>query len=972
MDRITPAGFSVGLGTIALLMVLAPASVGTGWDPASVTVSVPSYSYNSGQYVNFTVTGRDYGGAGNIQSVDVAVTDGYGLRYQRWDGVPIGTDTGKNFTWRIPYDLPTGSYYARAYSPGGNLSLDYDSFYVYHTSPVSISTNDYSYDQGETMRVSISSTDPQITSVALALNDSKGKKYPVGNGITVTTGRTTVFNWTVPRSVPAGSYRIEVYGEGDMALLDSDSIYIYKLSVYLSADTEPGKYSSTFYVPGETLQIVIRATVNYYGQPDANDNLTVTLTSKGAVVQNWSRLRTDSGGYINVSWTIPSTATDGIYNITITEDDGTVRVPDTVRIQMYMILLTPERGSFVHGESATVFYTVKSVRDGTLAPPAQGYWRLADSTGATRDSGSFTNPSGALTGRLPASTGGGTAYYYLSVWYNDTAAQRSTFEDTSIRAGALRLSIGTDSTVYQPGGLVIVTFSTYAGSGTGFIPGADLQNIRVSSKRPGADWSPRSEYGFSGISTGATGTAQVVMGLSTALDDLTDFRVEATAAKAGNSDTSSASFTVRKSSAISVVLSTDRSAYVSGETVHITVATYAPNTTGELTYIFTVAGGGYYSPLVLRMESTTSPSLDYSIPKDYQGDLTLTVSVYGPNGGVGQAYLRVPVSYGSIVVNADSRTYGANQTVKFAYSYRSVQYADAALYFRIKDSGGSIVSEGALPAGGSGRFSFRVPPAASSRYDVSVFASKDGRLVTGETLTLNRMESYTVTISMDKDTYAPGDGVRIHYKVTRSPGAPALVGPIEVAYGVADSNRFGRMMTNRLEGDLTYTLPRNLPEGTALIQVTVQDITGNTGQGTAYGSVLVTRAPLGLKFTTTDWLILMVAVVAVAVGVIGIAAARRASRGRQSPQRTEPAQPMVYQAPPAPKPLVQMPPPPAPQAPPAQQYTPQYGAPPPPPVPRAVTGRVVVCPACSGQIDIESAPPGTTVRCPVCGSGMVV
>jgi len=933
-------GTVFGLAALALVavMLVSPPAQAAGWDASSMSVGLDEYYVSSGDTLTITVSGSEYDGneSNNLQAFDLRITTYSGTVITEWPGQDIGTLSEVVIDYTIPHSVASGTYYARIFEPGEDSYLDSASFYLTRVASVALDLDEYSYYQGDTMMITARLNNGSITQLVLVINSSTGAKTAIAAAFPVSMGN-NYCNWTVPRSLKEGTYEVEAYLPGGTEPEATATAYIQRHYVSHYAYLSSGKYSYSYYAPGETVSIRL------VGEELAN--YTVNVSMGTAVMRSWTYVQLDAGGETNLSLLIPLIAADGTYNLTMIAEDGTEYVVDTLTVKMYLIDLYPERDAFLDGETFTVFYTVRNLMDGALATPASGTWQLYENNRNVRDSGTFGAPSGSFQVHLP--TTGGHPDYVLRVWYNDTAASRSTSDSASISTEALVFSLDVEESYYQPGSVAVFTMSTTVGSGSYAppAPGVPITMFKVFTRRSGSEWAQNTAYAATPGSTDALGRAQVVLVIQPSTEDATEFRVDATAAWGSESRNDSAYFNVRKSSDISATVRLDRTAYTAGQLMRAAVVTYAPNVTGQLTYTYRIMSGSYYSARGRVFLVMTSPNanLDWPIPQDLEGTVYISVLVSGPNGASGSTSTSVEVYFGSMTVNASPVNYRANTTVRISYSYSSKDAETPQLFCRITDADGIVVLERQLPGGRSGAFNFKVPAAASDEYEVEVFAYRNGKVMATQTLTIEHERYYTLELKVDKDTVAPGEKVRINYRVVRHGNAPAIGEPATISYGdIGFQNEF---QTNTMEGSFEYKVPEGATEGPYTIHVAWSPSGESMG---AYSSatVMATKAPLGLAMSRSDALLLSLAMIALVVAVIGVFMVRRVSKA----MRAQGAPP--YQAPPPTQPPLEYAPPPMPPAPP--QPAPQPFYPPPQAPPQASS------PAPAPQPAYQPPPPPAT------------
>jgi len=924
-----------GFGLAALVLVLLgafsqPANA-AGWDATSMSVALDGSYYSSGDTMTITVQGVDFDGneSNNLQTFDLRITTYAGTVITAWNGQAIGTLSEANIHYLIPQSVASGTYYARVYRPGDQSYIDSSSFYLTRVASVQLNLDDYSYFQGDRMMIVVTIANDSVAQLSLVINSSTGAKTTITGAFAVVMGE-NFHNWTVPRSLKAGTYHVEAYLPGGTAPEASEQTSIRRPYTYHTATLSPGKYSYSLYAPGETV------TIRLVGEDLAN--YTVNVSKGTTLMKSWTMVQLDAGGQANLSLLIPATAGDGTYNVTMIAEDGTEFVVEYLTVQMYLIDLYPERAAFLSGETFNVYYTVRNLMDGALAAPASGAWQLYEGSRNVRDSGTFATPSGSFEVHLPAAAN--YPDYVLRVWYNDTTASRSTVASADISTGPLGFSLDVDESLYRPGSVAVFSLQTTVGSSyyDTPAPGVPITMFKVFSKKSGGEWAQNTAYSASPGSTDAMGRGRVVLIIQQSTEDMTEFRVDATAAKGSESRNESVYFTVRKSSDISATIRLDRTAYTAGQLMRINVATYAPNVTGALTYTYRIMSGSYYSASGRVFLVKTSPNafLDWTIPGDLESTVYISVTISGPNGASGATSTDVEVFFGSMTVNASPGTYRANITVRITYSYTSGDPETPQLFCQITDADGNLVKEMQLTGGRSGGFNFKVPAAASGHYDVKVFAYRSGKIMASQTFTIDHEPFYTLTLSVDRDTVAPGEKVKLTYKVVRHGNAPAVGEPATIKYGNLDfQNEF---QTTKMEGSFEYKVPDGATEGPLTIYVSwVPEGSGAGAYSTA--TILATKAPGGFATSRSDALFGTVAVISLVVALIAVMMARRLARAMkaqgamtQAPPAQPPQQPYyppqpatqpAYQPPPQPasQPAYQPPPQPAPQ--PAYQPPPQ-------------------------------------------------
>jgi hypothetical protein len=392
---------------------------------------------------------------------------------------------------------------------------------------------------------------------------------------------------------------------------------------------------------------------------------------------------------------------------------------------------------------------------------------------------------------------------------------------------------------------------------------------------------------------------------------------------------------VRDAAALTLELQFDRNEYQAGDVVTVT-ALPAGQGTATLTYIFQVRDttSDFCTPAfpdgpLLGTSTQASATFTYTIGQNFNGNICFRVTVDDGQGNQVTSAREFNVVFGWLLVNADRREYSAGDAITVTWELVSnrIDRAQATYFYEVRDSNFNLVTSGTAVS----NFRFDVPAAPSSWYTFTVTATEAGRSVSGS-LTLNELSGFFLTITFDRSSYAPGDTMRVHYRISSRSTASILPNTFYLTYGLLNGPS-RTTATGNEEGDLSYVVPQGIDEGDELFAISE----ANTGTQTI--EVISVRGGLSLWFGTVGdvpwivvlillWLVIMTLLIWRA-GVLG---------------RTTPRPPAAAPAPSPSQPVY---------APPGSPMT-------------------VTCRSCGSPIEITTSKRPIEVMCPKCGNTEMV
>jgi len=269
---------------------------------------------------------------------------------------------------------------------------------------------------------------------------------------------------------------------------------------------------------------------------------------------------------------------------------------------------------------------------------------------------------------------------------------------------------------------------------------------------------------------------------------------------------------------MAVRLTTDRTSYYSGESAVLTVASQPPpghSQPSTFLYSVTSSGGG-----ALARELNSRGTYTFHIPSNYQGTLTFRADVSNLEGDYGWDSVQRTVSFGVLIVNVDPSQYNPNDmlTVRFELKSTVMTGPTTSFYYMASDAA-RVVKQGPVNTGGvlQGSFQFTVPSAPATTYTFTIFASGGGHIVSGY-MTATLIQGFMLSISLDKESYLPGDTMVVAYSIVPIDPAAPLPRLFLFVYRVIGLP-FTDWQTSEASGVLDYAIPQDTTEGNAVFEV---------------------------------------------------------------------------------------------------------------------------------------------------------
>jgi hypothetical protein len=343
-------------------------------------------------------------------------------------------------------------------------------------------------------------------------------------------------------------------------------------------------------------------------------------------------------------------------------------------IRTWTMSLETGRTRYLPGDTVTILWSVNLIRDGTLAAPGDGQLWVNDWPNGNAlispNPHTFTESSGQfsflLLGTIPTNR-----QILAQAWFNDTRsnAERFVFTTAVAAIDGLRMIVNVAAASYEPAGIVTVDISAKV---TDFAPNpgnpgaANVEvDIAVTDQSTGQ---VVPGYGALNLLTDSHGNLRHVFQLNGTIPDGTSFLVRADGV-ANNAVTAFATdtFVVNSRAGMTIVLSFDKSQYLSGDSVTMTVS--VSGSSGPFTYIYEARdaspGGG-----LLERKTLTTNRYTYAIPTTFDGSILFSATVDDGQGNRRFDSRAFTVVIGLLAVNLDRTEYSelGGETITASYS----------------------------------------------------------------------------------------------------------------------------------------------------------------------------------------------------------------------------------------------------------------------------------------------------------------
>jgi hypothetical protein len=626
------------------------------------------------------------------------------------------------------------------------------------------------------------------------------------------------------------------------------------------------------------------------------------------------------------------------------------------RIQMYKIMAETDSRGYIPGDEVTVFYSVISIKDGSLITEEAfsglsfderewGVWSFDGETHKVNQD--LDESSGSFSFKI-ANAGSAVDPYSIGIFINATFGDERKSEywlganPGSFAVSDLALNVFADRAVYQIDSVVIVTVQTSVLGVWPPVPEPDVSVEILIMEDIGTDATEIDGYGGT-FKSDASG--MVVYAFSVLAGDFEEdktYTVRANVEKWLKEDTMDDTFDVEAGGrAISVNMAFDKEVYTTGDTVVLTIGAAVPaggNT--DLTYLVSVTDdqGGTRAQEVMNTNT-----FQYDIPNNFEGTLTFDVEVINADADSGTDSEDKEVHYAVILVNAEPEQYEAGDTIEATFELITTLVAPAGFFYRVRDSSMGIVLEGEI--GGtadSGSFSYVVPDVPSRYYTFYVYANlmyEEQAIWVTSNDRCYLISGYDVEISVDAPTYNPGDRVTIHYDI-KPKSDEGFPDKFLFSYGMSNGPQY-TWQSDSPSGDIFYKIPDGVNQGDILIMVSVADGDFN-GIGSAMETLHIQEGASALEWTRAldvplfSWILLLLIILLIIFMLF-----RRPAAPERAPAEA-PAEP----------------------APVEEEVAPV--------APEDASPLAINCKSCGAEIEITTSKRPIEVMCPSCGETEMV
>ncbi len=724
-----------------------------------------------------------------------------------------------------------------------------------------------------------------------------------------------------------------------------------------------------WFIPGDTIEI----TLEVFGATDGNEDVFDIImfpqfeTTFSENVGYFDDIVVDAGGRATVTVSDSKTMAlpDGIYDLYVgdmdwIEDGGwddRAPYPDTAwfRIQLFIIIADTDSDGYLPGDDVNVFYSVISIKDGSLITEEAfdgidfddrewGVW--SEDSESTEGPHSLSEQSGSFDFTISTIGSSFPSDYSIGIWFNGSyGAKReaSTFLSGNMwpndfRVDALAVGVGTDRPIYQIGSWVRVEVNTMVIGGT---PEPDVEVEITVLEGTGVTADKISGLGGDDFESDASG--KVVYGFSVDDSDFAEdetYTVRVNVSKHLKEAGSEATFDVRAGGrAIAVNMVFNKDVYTTGDTVDISVETAVPEgASTTLTFIYKVTDPASGTK---AQEVSGNEIFNYNIPSNFEGRLRFEVEVFNADGDSGMDIETKDVHYAVLLLNVEPQQFQTGNTLTANYRLISTLMTNPTFFFRITDDARptpKIVDEGVAT---DGSFQYTVPDVAPSYYDFWIYANQDGVWVeTTDRVLL--VSGYDIEISVDSPAYSPGDRVTIHYEITTK-GDQGLPDKFVFDYGMSNGQTF-TWQSDSSTGDIFYTIPSGVNEGDVGFLVTARDGDGNK-IGEAGEMLRIQESPNPFEYVRLgDIPLISIILLILVILLIIIMLFRRPSAAPRKAEEPELGPPAEEEAPPP------------------EEAEPMEEAGP----------LSINCKSCGAAIDITTSKRPIEVMCPSCGETEMV
>ncbi len=605
-----------------------------------------------------------------------------------------------------------------------------------------------------------------------------------------------------------------------------------------------------------------------------------------------------NGGYISVTTNNTGIA---VFNITLNigDDDyvlnlynGSKFIQDRYfEVRSVSVSVSLDKGSYgvyLMSEKLHVYVSVYWMKTHTLLSGAHYKWWIVDASNSSMSFGPYpADKPEFTTEQLTFYTMGNNPNihimpnreYLLKVEYDNTNNTGRHYDVSYVHfyTGHLWASVGVNAIdgSLSPGKRAMITLNTFARYGTSMTTSA-LGNVKVDyinitiTKHWQILWTQNyTNYGYTDIG----GSLHMIWNIPNVE---TGSEISIKAGVSINNEHYIASDEEWIYPYVKLSISTDKDFYLAGETMNVNLKSYSPAGVELLGYDVWI----YNSDHLFYYTTTTNNNVQYTIPTNYSGSLSIKVLAHFSNGDEMGASKNVGVYYGYIYLSASQDYYfKAGDQIVIYSEFRSQVMHPTTLLYKIMDDKGNIVME---MNASLNQFTFTVPNAQSTYYTIMVEAI-DGNYYASNTLTISKFEGYFLSTHIvtkskyQSMVYEPGQTIKIAYSITKYGDFDPHV--IVLHWGIFNTNyHWEKVITeNEFNGEISLTIPKDL-KGGYVIDVWVTD-SENTDSTWNLMTIDVEQGSWSMQdvagMPMLSFINLILVIVAIVIGVLALLMLRK-------------------------------------------------------------------------------------------------
>ena len=563
---------------------------------------------------------------------------------------------------------------------------------------------------------------------------------------------------------------------------------------------------SSMYYPGESVTITFVTT-------HTTDVFYVQIVNEtGVTEENWTGQTALIGIWTTV-WTVRADHPDGHYWLNV-NDAGThaTWASTNFDVQKYDMLVNPDRGGYLPGETAKITYLVRDVA--TMAPHSgvtiavSAHW-LNDSGNDTWQNETLTTSSGTYDFLIPTDIAL-WSNVDITYWANEST-DRSYETGITLNIGLLTADLDVNWGAYMPGSSVYVYVSAWAAGAE--LPGANV-DIVVEKNGTAID-----AYGRADILTDLGG------------DAVHSFRLDAAAAEGSyivNVTVTKVGYTVSRTSTFFVawggnfMMDLDKAFYYSGDDVVMTFRTiWNQQDVLDQPVAFTV----WASFGVMLTGNTTGTTAEFAVPDDYYGGLYIEATV-NLDGFIMDDDANIDVYFANIILTPQKDEFKQGDTIVFDYQILT-SFTDGELAWEIFDNDGVRVASGTPSFSKTGSFDYDVPEAnPSEHYEAILTMTTETGAFRVAWAEVDIIQDYQLQVWAGKSSYAtgeykPGQKVTVHYNINVYTNEQLPMYLLEIGNWYDSTTTYVQVTDS--EGSFTVEIPKDAPNGEWGIWVNLWD-----------------------------------------------------------------------------------------------------------------------------------------------------